>query len=123
MLTSEEKFNLRVLEKYYEIALSILKNIIGKEEVELLMEDKNVYLDVCYERTDWYGLCTDYEFFYKIQVSSDLFYMPKKKLIEVLIHEIIHTFKNTTAHDGIWFYYADMITLCTPYNIKYADYD
>ena len=118
-MTAEEKFYLEVLDKYYKTALSVVKDIIGKEEVEYLMEDKEVYLEVCYERTDWFGLCKDYEFFYKIVVNSDLFYMKKKLLIETLIYEIIHTFKNTKAHDGMWLYYADMITVSTPYDIRY----
>lgn len=118
-MSSEERFNLEVLDKYYKIALSVVKDIIGEEEVGYLMEGKEVLLDVCYERTNWFGLCKDYEFFYKIEVNSDLFYMKKKLLIETLIHEIIHTFKTTRGHDANWLFYADIITVSTPYDIRY----
>jgi len=118
-MTAEERFNLEVLNKYYKIALSIVKDIIGEEEVDYLMGSKEVFFDVCYERTTWFGLCKDYEFFYTIQVSSRLFYMNRRLMIETLIHEIIHTFKTTRGHDANWLYYADMITVSTPYDIRY----
>ncbi len=123
-MSLEERTNLNILKKYYDISLSIVKNILGEEEVDYLMDGKEVFLDVNYEKTGWFGLCDDNGFFCKIQVNSDLFYMKKKLLIETLIHEIIHTFKNTHGHDANWMIYADMITVSTPYNIRfYMDLD
>ena len=122
-MLDQERLDFIKLEKQFQSALRIVKAVIGKEEVDYLMEDKPIMLDIIYENTDFYGKCIDHIDYYEIVINYNLLYMSYHKLREVLIHEIIHTFKNTTAHDGIWFYYADLITLATSYNIKYAEFD
>ena len=119
----EEKKNLRVLGKYYNKAMNIVKKVIGKEEVEYLMEEKDVYLDVSYEVENWAGLCIDREYYYEIKVRYDvLYHCEPKTIVEILIHEIIHTFCNTNGHDAMWLYYADLITASTPYTIPVGNW-
>ena len=119
----KEERDIRILGDYYDIALGTIKQVIGEEVVNSLMEDKQVFLDICYEKTDWLAKCTDYEFFNKIEVSYIVMRMEFNYIIEVLIHEILHTFSDTTAHDGVWLYYADWISSETPYRIRFAGYD
>ena len=85
-MSLEERSNLNILKKYYDISLSIVKNILGEEEVDYLMDGKEVFLDVNYEKTGWFGLCDDNGFFCKIQVNSDLFYMKKNDHQEIKHH-------------------------------------
>ena len=122
-MLEQEKKDLFVLEKNYEVSLRVLKSVIGKEEVEYLMEDKPIMLSVCYDNDGYLGRCINHIDYYEIEIYNKVLHSNYKKMREVIIHEIIHTFKNTTAHDGIWFYYADLISLYTSYNIKYAEYE
>lgn len=119
----EEKENINTLCKYFEKALNIVKKVIGREEVEYLMEGKNITLDISYELEDWAGRCIDHEYYYEIKIRYDVFYHCKaKNIIEILIHEILHTFCNTCGHDMMWLYYANLVNESTPYTIPIGDW-
>ena len=120
---SEENNNLKQMKNYYNKALNIVKRVIGREEVDSLMYDKDVMLDISYDNEDWAGVCIDRDFYYEIKLRYDvLYHCEPKKIIEILIHEIIYTFCDTYEHDGMWFYYADMISSATQYNIPVGDW-
>lgn len=119
----KEECDISLLREYYDMALGIVKHVIGEKVVNDLMEDKSVFLDICYEKTDWLARCTDYEYFNKIEISYIVMRMEFNYIIEVLIHEILHTFSDTSGHDGIWLYYADWISSETPYRIRFAGWD
>ena len=67
---SEENNNLKKMKNYYNKALNIVKRVIGREEVDSLMYDKDVMLDISYDNEDWAGVCIDRDFYYEIKLNS-----------------------------------------------------
>lgn len=111
----------RKLMEYYEKAIEIVKNIIGKEEYDdyaykvkwLGINKITQRLGICKRRIDY----KNGEIYCEIEVNKELFELGGEKLLIVLIHEILHTFSNTRKHDKQWQYYAKQISDNSSYTI------
>lgn len=105
------------LKRNYNIALNIVYDVIGKTEVEKLMR-KVVEVRVSPRAIRRHGLCRYVNDNCIIEVSKHLFRVDDKKMINTLIHEILHTFKDTKGHNYKWKWYAKRISDNTEYKIE-----
>ena len=111
MIISNER-----LEKNYNIAFSIIENVIGKDRVkEKIRNIEKVGISPNAKRR--HGVCKIRGNSCIIEVSKHLFNFEDKEMITTLIHEILHTFKDTKGHGEMWQWYANQITNNTEYKI------
>lgn len=106
----------RRLIKNYNIALHTIYDVIGKHEVKKQMR-KVIKLDISPRAIKRHGVCKYVKDGCVIEVSKHLFEVNDKEMITTLIHEILHTFKNTKGHNYKWKWYADKISDNTEYKI------
>lgn len=104
------------LNKNYDIALSIVKKVIGEDVVKKQMR-KVIKVGVSPRATYRHGVCKYKNNGCIIEISKHLFNVDDDEMINVLIHEILHTFKNTDGHKGMWKVYANKISKNTNYKI------
>ncbi len=102
--------------KNYDIALGIVNNVIGKEKVKEQMREV-IKVGISPRATKRNGCCKRRNNKCIIEVSKKLFSVNDKEMITTLIHEILHTFRDTKRHDYKWTYYANKITNNTEYKI------
>ncbi len=105
------------LEKNYNTALNIVYNVIGKNEVKKLMR-KVVEVKISPRAVRRHGVCRYENGNCIIEVSKHLFRVDDKEMINTLIHEILHTFKDTKGHNYKWKWYAKKISDNTEYKIE-----
>lgn len=105
------------LEKNYYIALNIIKNIIGEDVVKKQMR-KVLEVKISPRAKHRLGVCKYKKDVCVIEVSKCLFRVDDKEMINVLIHEILHTFKDTDGHNYKWKWYANKISNNTEYKIS-----
>lgn len=100
----------------YNLALNTVCDIIGREEVKKKMR-KVIKLDISPRATKRHGICKYINNNCIIEVSKHLFEVDDKEMITTLIHEILHTFKDTKGHDYKWKWYVNKINNNTEYKI------
>lgn len=105
------------LEKNYNTALDIVKSVIGEKEVKQLMR-KVIEVKISPRAKHRHGLCRYVNGNCIIEVSKYLFRVDDKEMINTLIHEILHTFKDTKGHNYRWKWYARRISDNTEYKIE-----
>jgi len=105
------------LEKNYNTALNIVYNVIGKNEVKKLMR-KVIEVKISPRAVRRLGVCKYENGNCIIEVSKHLFRVDDKEMINTLIHEILHTFKDTKGHNYKWKWYAKRISDNTEYKIE-----
>lgn len=105
-----------ILEKNYNIALDIVKNVIGKEIVKEQMRNV-VKVGISPRAIKRNGVCKIKYNECVIEISKKMFNFNEDEMMNTLIHEILHTFKDTKGHDKKWKYYADKISKNTKYKI------
>ncbi len=105
------------LERNYNTALDIVYNVIGKKEVKKLMR-KVVEVKISPRAVRRHGVCRYENGNCIIEVSKHLFRVDDKEMINTLIHEILHTFKDTKGHNYKWKWYAKRISDNTEYKIE-----
>lgn len=102
--------------KYYNIALNVVCNVIGKDVVKKQMR-KVIRVGISPRAVRRHGVCKTLNGKCIIEISKHLFDAGEKELITTLIHEILHTFKDTKGHDYKWKWYANKISDITEYKI------
>lgn len=106
------------LEKNYNTALEIVYTVIGKAEVKKLMR-KVVDVKISPRAIRRHGICRYENGNCIIEVSKHLFRTDDNdEMINTLIHEILHTFKDTKGHNYKWKWYARRISDNTKYKIE-----
>lgn len=108
--------NYEILQRNYKIALGIVYDVIGEKETKRLMR-KVVNVGISPRATKRYGVCKTINGECTIEVSKKMFNFDNKEMITTLIHEILHTFKDTKGHNYKWKWYANKITNNTEYTI------
>ena len=108
--------NEKKLQIEYQIALEIVKSVIGKEIVEKQMR-KVEKVGISPKAIRRNGCCKIRGNKCTIELSKKMFDLGEKERITTLIHEIIHTFKNCKGHNYNWKWYANKITENTEYTI------
>lgn len=104
------------LKNNYQIALKTVKDVIGTDKVKSLMRPVfSVSISPRAKRR--HGCCKYVGNGCIIEVSKHLFQCGDHEMIDTLIHEILHTFKDTRGHDYKWEYYANKISDNTSYSI------
>lgn len=104
------------LMKNYNIALDIVKNVIGEKETKQLMR-KVEKIGISPRATSRHGVCKYHNGKCTIEISKKMFNFEDDEMITTLIHEILHTFKDTKGHNYKWKWYANKITNNTKYTI------
>lgn len=113
----EEQYKKR-LKDNYKVAMQVIKDVFGEEKVGELMCGA-ISLQVNMRAVGRAGICKRYrgKGYCTIEVSESLFQLDDDAVINTLIHEILHTFKDTNGHKGKWKVYADEISKNTKYKI------
>lgn len=113
----EEQYKKRLKENY-RVAMQVIKDVFGEEKVSELMCGA-ILLQVNSTAVGRAGICKRYrgKGYCTIEVSEVLFQLSDDEIINTLIHEILHTFKDTDGHKGKWKIYADEISKNTKYKI------
>lgn len=104
------------LEKNYNIALGIVKDVIGEDVTKKQMR-KVLAVKISPRAKHRLGVCKYKNNACIIEVSKCLF-NDDKEMINTLIHEILHTFKDTKGHNYRWKWYANKISNNTEYKIE-----
>lgn len=104
------------LEKNYNIALDIVKSVIGEDVTKKQMR-KVIEVKISPRAKHQLGVCKYKNNACIIEVSKCLF-KDDKEMINTLIHEILHTFKDTKGHNYRWKWYANKISNNTEYKIE-----
>lgn len=104
------------LEKNYNIALGIVKDVIGEDVTKKQMR-KVLAVKISPRAKHQLGVCKYKNNACIIEVSKCLF-NDDKEMINTLIHEILHTFKDTKGHNYRWKWYANKISNNTEYKIE-----
>lgn len=108
--TKEER-----LKRLYKNAYDIVIQCIGEDVVkQQARKVDDVVIDRAKRRNGEcryiYGRCV-------IGISNHMFETNDYEITTTLIHEILHTFKDTRGHDYKWKWYANKINEQTDYNI------
>ena len=110
------------LKENYKKALNTIYNIFGEKEIKNKMKPI-IKVGISPRAVSRYGICKYKNNGCIIEVSKILFELEDKFMIETLIHEILHTLKDTKGHNYKWKLYADKINRNTDYNIvRTTDY-
>ena len=112
MVTKEKRLKIN-----YNIALNIVYKVIGKKVTKNKMRPI-IKVGISPRAISRYGICKYKDNGCVIEVSKLLFELDDKYMIETLIHEILHTFKDTKGHNYMWKYYANKISKNSEYSIK-----
>ena len=110
------RFSNDLLKQNYNIALSTVKDVIGANRVKEKMREVTE-VNVSPRALQRHGCCKYYGNKCVIEVSKHLFNVDNKEMITTLIHEILHTFKDTKGHGEMWQWYAKKISDNTCYHI------
>ena len=99
-------------------ALKIVVNIIGQKKYENIGGGP-ITIDIFDIPKNCYGRCKTYRSknYSVISINRHLLNYDDKIIIEVLIHEILHTLKDTRGHNKKWQYYANKINENTEYKV------
>jgi len=113
----EEKYK-KILKDNYKVAIQVIKDVFGEEKVGELMCGA-ISLQINSTAVGRAGICKRYKGkgYCTIEVSKFLFQLSDDEIVNTLIHEILHTFKDTDGHKGMWKVYANEINKNTKYNI------
>ena len=104
------------LKKNYEIALNTIYEVMGKKEVKQQMR-KVIDVRISPRAVSRHGVCRYINGGCIIEVSKYLFECSDYEMINTLIHEVLHTFKDAKGHGTMWQWYANQINKNTDYKI------
>lgn len=102
------------IEKMVDEALEIVKDCIGEDKINRIYRPITINSRA---KSRW-GRCTRGSYGYTIEISERLLgnRVPKDEVMNVIIHEILHSCKEGMSHKGMWKVYADKV------NRKYPQY-
>lgn len=111
METKEER-----LQRLYENAYKIVINCIGEDRVKEKAK-KIIRVEIDKKAKTRNGRCSYRNGSCIIGISDYMFETNDFEIMTTLIHEILHTFKDTKGHDYMWKWYAKQISDNTEYQI------
>lgn len=102
------------IEKMVDEALEIIKDCIGEDKLNKIHRPITINSRA---KSRW-GCCKSGPGGYTIEISNRLLSskVPKDEVMNVIIHEILHSCKGGMSHKGMWKTYAASL------NIKYPQY-
>lgn len=109
------------LQRLYESAYDLVKDVIGKDRVKEQAR-KIIGVEIDKKAKTRNGQCRYKNGNCIIGISDYMFECSDVEIMTTLIHEILHTFKDTKGHDYKWKWYAKKITDNTEYTITRCRY-
>lgn len=87
------------MQKNYRTALQVVRDVIGDERIENYKNDYDL-IKVNSRAITRHVCCWLCRYYSVIEVGKHLFEVNDKYMITALIHEILHTFKDTRGHNA-----------------------